>query len=116
MSQVIEVRLLNPDTHEKLWDGFTLPETPKPYSKNNHTPMHRAAIQLAIKEMVGDAVEIGELRREDGPTFSGSGANTAWAYIYGCELIFLDAEENDKVRWMRAVCFAQWKEKEKEEK
>ncbi len=102
MAQVIEVRFLNPTTGEQLYQAVT------------QTSSHRQAIKLAYNEFSGGRDEdLLETYRDpevqEQGTFTGSGSNTAWRYIYRCVIANPDVGNPDLSMW--AVLFAQYKEK-----
>lgn len=106
---VIEVRLVNPSTAEVLTDQFTLTSPSNKWNATDHTAMHREAIELAMKASCGLGAEaLKTMQRVNGPEFAGSGAVTAYRYMYSCTLALPD---DDVEREMLAVCFAQKEQK-----
>lgn len=108
MGQVIEVRLINPANAEVLADDFTLTSTGA-FSKTNHEPAHREAIELALKAWSGDIGILKEMQREGEAESAGSGANTCWRYQYSCVLAG-DTLDDGVDRDVLAVLFAQYRE------
>lgn len=93
MASVIEVRLVNDDTKEVLYDGMT------------QASSHEEALRLAFKHFsVGVGVmKSFEMIKE--PVFLSLGANSCWQTVYSCTL-----EDDEYDREMLALVFSPYKE------
>jgi hypothetical protein len=106
MGQVIEVQLINPQTHEQLTKGFA--QTSVPYQKSDHTPAHREAIELVLEPWGLGHCTLGKIERiVDGErTPMGGGSGWCWRYAYLC--ILQDDELGERI--CLAVLFATYRE------
>lgn len=111
MGQLIEVRIINPDNAEVIKDSFTVTSSGQ-YNPNDHTPMHREAVVLTLKDMVGDRATLQSITRAKGPEFSRNGSAEAWKYIYDCTILL---QGDPDPRSIICVLFAQYKEKSQED-
>ncbi len=105
MTQVIEVRFLNPETGEQLHQAFTSADT------------HEEAISLAFYEFSHGEEDL-LLRTYQDPdvtqgTRAESGAVRAWRYIYRC--VLKNPEKDGPDLSMLAVLFTTYPERRKKE-
>ena len=100
MSQVIEVRFMNPATKEVLYDGFIQ------VSAHEASP-HQAAIEIALQAWSGNAGVLREMEPLADGRWTPAGANSCWQYWYRCLL----ADDEMQDRLLHAVLFTSYKER-----
>jgi hypothetical protein len=99
MPQVIEVRLLHPETREPVGDEFTSADS------------HESAIDLALWNWSDGLAVIKKIERTEDE--QGVRSKNSWRYVYH---VTLEDENKEGERHVLAVLFATYKVKEAQEK